>query len=45
MDSVISRVVRVGAGRFASGHIGRLTRIVPFEDYGYVIGRSRCGGG
>jgi hypothetical protein len=31
MDSVITRVVRVAAGRFAPGHIGELTRIVPFE--------------
>ncbi|MGH8920658.1 MAG: IS4 family transposase [Actinomycetes bacterium] len=31
MDSVISRVVRVAAGPFAPGHIGELTRIVPFE--------------
>ncbi len=31
MDSVISRVVRVAAGRFAPGHLGELTRIVPFE--------------
>ena len=31
MDSVISRVVRVAAGAFAPGHIGELTRIVPFE--------------
>lgn len=31
MDSVISRVVRVAAGRFAPGHVGELTRIVLFE--------------
>ncbi|HEY1968036.1 MAG TPA: IS4 family transposase [Pseudonocardia sp.] len=31
MDSVISRVVRVASGPFAPGHLGELTRIVPFE--------------
>lgn len=31
MESVISRVVRVAAGPFAPGHVGELTRIVPFE--------------
>jgi hypothetical protein len=31
MDSVIGWVVRVAAGRFAPGHVGELTRIVPFE--------------
>ena len=31
MDSVITRVVTVAGGRFAPGHIGELTRIVPFE--------------
>jgi hypothetical protein len=31
MDCVIRRVVRVAAGAFAPGHIGELTRIVPFE--------------
>jgi hypothetical protein len=31
MDCVIGRVVRVAAGAFAPGHIGELTRIVPFE--------------
>ena len=31
MDSVITRVVAVAAGRFAPGHLGELTRIVPFE--------------
>ena len=29
--SVITRVVTVAAGRFAPGHLGELTRIVPFE--------------
>jgi hypothetical protein len=31
MDSVITRVVRVAGGRFAPGHVGELTQIVPFE--------------
>lgn len=31
MNSVITRVVAVAGGRFAPGHIGELTRIVPFE--------------
>ena len=31
MDSVITRVVTVAGGRFAPGHLGELTRIVPFE--------------
>jgi hypothetical protein len=30
-QSVISRTVRVGAGRFAPGHLGELTQQVPFE--------------
>lgn len=30
-DCVITRVVRVAGGRFAPGHVGELTRIVPFE--------------
>lgn len=29
--SVITRVVTVAGGRFAPGHLGELTRIVPFE--------------
>jgi hypothetical protein len=30
-QSVITRVVRVASGRFAPGHLGELTQIVPFE--------------
>ncbi|CAM4507164.1 Thiolase N-terminal domain-containing protein [Nocardia ninae] len=30
-QSVIPRVVTVATGRFAPGHLGELTRIVPFE--------------
>ena len=31
VQSVITRVVRVASGRFAPGHLGELTQIVPFE--------------
>ncbi|MGH3672212.1 MAG: transposase domain-containing protein [Pseudonocardiaceae bacterium] len=31
VDSVITRVLAVAGGRFAPGHVGELTRIVPFE--------------
>jgi hypothetical protein len=31
VQSVISRVVVVAGGRFAPGHLGELTRLVPFE--------------
>ena len=40
MDSVISRVVGVAAGPFAPGHIGELTRIVPFEMVGAVLAET-----
>src|SRR5689334_21647263 len=30
-DCVINRIVRVAADAFAPGHLGELTRIVPFE--------------
>jgi hypothetical protein len=40
MDSVISRVVRVAAGAFAPGHIGELTRIVPFEMVDAVLAET-----
>src|SRR3954447_22310616 len=42
MDSVISRVVRVAAGPFAPGHIGELTRIVPFEMVDAVLAQTRA---
>ncbi|WP_198946530.1 transposase domain-containing protein [Pseudofrankia asymbiotica] len=29
--TVIIRVIEVAAGRFAPGHLGELTRIIPFE--------------
>jgi Insertion element 4 transposase N-terminal/Transposase DDE domain len=40
MDSVISRVVRVAAGAFAPGHLGELTRIVPFEMVDAVLAET-----
>src|SRR5690348_17054912 len=40
MDSVISRVVRVAAGAFAPGHVGELTRIVPFEMVDAVLAET-----
>lgn len=43
MDSVITRVVRVAAGAFAPGHIGELTRIVPFEMVDAVLAETGAG--
>jgi hypothetical protein len=40
MDSVITRVVRVAGGRFAPGHLGELTRIVPFEMVDAVLAET-----
>jgi hypothetical protein len=40
MDSVIARVVRVAGGRFAPGHLGELTRIVPFEMVDAVLAET-----
>jgi hypothetical protein len=37
----ISRVVRVASGRFAAGHLGELTQIVPFEMVDEVLVSSR----
>jgi hypothetical protein len=42
MDSLISRVVGVAAGPFAPGHIGELTRIVPFEMVDAVLAETRA---
>src|SRR3954454_24810972 len=42
MDSVIGRVVWVAAGPFAPGHIGELTRIVPFEMVYAVLAQTRA---
>jgi len=40
MDCVISRVVRVAAGAFAPGHLGELTRILPFEMVDAVLAET-----
>jgi hypothetical protein len=40
MNSVIRRVVRVAAGAFAPGHLGELTRIVPFEMVDAVLAET-----
>ena len=40
MDCVISRLVRVAAGRFAPGHLGELTQIVPFEMVDAVLAET-----
>jgi Insertion element 4 transposase N-terminal/Transposase DDE domain len=40
MDSVISRVVTVAGGRFAPGHLGELTQIVPFEMVDAVLAET-----
>ncbi|GAB3992513.1 IS4 family transposase [Glycomyces albus] len=39
--SVITRVVRAAGGAFAPGHLGELTRIVPFEMVDAVV--TECG--
>src|SRR5438045_1686109 len=39
-QSVISRVVTVAAGRFAPGHLGELTQIVPFEMVDAAVGET-----
>lgn len=41
VQCVISRVVRVASGRFAPGHLGELTQIVPFEMVDEVLASSR----
>ena len=38
--SVITRVIEVAAGRFAPGHLGELTRIVPFEMVDAVLAET-----
>lgn len=40
MDCVITRVVKVAGGRFAPGHIGELTSIVPFEMVDAVLAET-----
>lgn len=39
-QAAISRTIRVAAGAFAPGHIGELTRIVPFEMVDDVLERT-----
>lgn len=39
-QSVISRVVTVAGGRFAPGHLGELTQIVPFEMVDAVLAQT-----
>lgn len=39
-QAVISRAIRVAAGAFAPGHLGELTRIVPFEMVDDVLTRT-----
>ena len=38
---VSSGVVRVASGRFAPGHLGELTQIVPFEMVDEVLASTR----
>ncbi|MFB7213135.1 hypothetical protein [Streptomyces sp. NPDC056255] len=38
----ITRTVTVAAGRFALGHLGELTAVVPFELVDAVQGRHAC---
>ncbi|MDG4785507.1 IS4 family transposase [Micromonospora sp. WMMD1102] len=42
VQSVIRRVVRVAAGRFAPGHLGELTQQVPFEMVDAALAQTRC---
>ena len=41
VQSVITRVVEVASGRFAPGHLGELTQIVPFEMVDEVLASAR----
>jgi transposase IS4-like protein len=38
----VTRTITVAAGAFAPGHLGELTRIVPFELADFVIGEARA---
>jgi hypothetical protein len=40
VNSVITRVVTVAGGCFAPGHLGELTRIVPFEMVDAVLAET-----
>ncbi|MGH3831220.1 MAG: transposase domain-containing protein, partial [Pseudonocardiaceae bacterium] len=39
-NSVVTRVVTVAGGRFGPGHLGELTRIVPFQMVDAVLGET-----
>ena len=41
-QSVITRQIVVAGGVFAPGHLGELTRIVPFEMVDAVLADCRC---
>jgi hypothetical protein len=41
IQSVITRTVTVAGGRFAPGHLGELTRLVPFEMVDEALTRTR----
>ena len=42
IQSVITRTVTVAAGRFAPGHLGELTQLVPFEMAGEALAQTRA---
>jgi hypothetical protein len=42
IQSVISRAVMVAGGRFAPGHLGELTRLVPFEMVDEALAETGC---
>lgn len=41
IQSVITRVITVAGGRFAPGHLGELTRLVPFEMVDEALAQTR----
>ena len=41
IQSVITRVITVAEGRFAPGHLGELTQLVPFEMVDEALARTR----
>jgi Insertion element 4 transposase N-terminal len=41
IQSVITRTVTVAGGRFAHGHLGELTQLVPFEMVDEALARTR----
>jgi hypothetical protein len=42
IQSVITRTVTVAAGRFAAGHLGELTQLVPFEMVDEALAQTRA---